>query len=116
MYDYTATLIRVVDGDTLHLAVDLGCDITINLTIRLAGVDCPELSTVEGKAARDFTAGWFAAADAGAQLQLLTTKDRREKYGRYLGTVLYAAGGPSLNDALVINGHAKAYAGGARKP
>lgn len=42
MYDYRATVIRVVDGDTADLRVDLVFDVSINSRYRLSGIDAPE--------------------------------------------------------------------------
>lgn len=110
MFEYRCTVLRVVDADTLHVEVDLGLDLRTRLTIRLDGVDAPEMSTPEGVAARDFVLGWVAEP---GPLTLRTTKDRREKYGRYLG-VVHGQYGPSLNAVLVTAGHAKPYTGGRR--
>lgn len=52
MYDYRATVIRVVDGDSVWLDVDCGFDVRLRMSIRLAGLTAPELSTHEGQAAR----------------------------------------------------------------
>jgi endonuclease YncB( thermonuclease family) len=43
VYEYRATIIDVVDGDTVHAEVDLGCDTSIKLAIRLAAINAPEL-------------------------------------------------------------------------
>lgn len=116
MYEYSCTVVRVVDGDTLHLDVDLGCDVHTLMTIRLAGLDAPEISTEAGKDARDYVEAWVASFGV-APLVLRTVKDRREKYGRYLGA-LYGPSGTelSLNAELLANGLAVPYSGGARTP
>ena len=43
MYTYAARLVRVVDGDTVDLDIDLGFHITVRERFRLAGIDTPEL-------------------------------------------------------------------------
>jgi endonuclease YncB( thermonuclease family) len=106
MYEYRATIVRVVDGDTVHALVDLGCDVQIALTIRLAGIDCPELGTPKGAAAKEYAEEWFATA--GTDLVLHTVKDSREKYGRYLG-YFYDDHDNCLNAELLTNGHAVRY-------
>lgn len=110
-YWYSAKVIRVVDGDTLQIAVDLGCETWRNLTVRLAGVDAPERGTLEGKAATQYTVAWVA--NHPGALLINTVRDRKEKYGRYLAWVF----GPSssgrafacLNADLVTSGHAVEY-------
>lgn len=41
MYEYRATVIRVIDGDTVDLRIDLGFDASINVRVRLDGIDAP---------------------------------------------------------------------------
>jgi len=54
VYDYQAQVLNVHDGDTLRLRTDLGFYIRFDQTVRLAGLNAPELSTPEGKAAQAF--------------------------------------------------------------
>ncbi len=108
MYEYRATCLRVVDGDTIHTRVDLGLDCSIELTVRLSGIDAIELREPGGKDAR----AWLAQQLAG-EFTLRTEKDRREKYGRYLGLILLDDG-TDVNDELVQRGYARPYDGGKR--
>jgi len=103
MFEYRATLIRVVDGDTVWLDVDLGFDVRRKDSFRLYGIDTPELGTPEGEEAKRFVEDMVE----DQPLLLRTIKDRREKYGRYLGIIV--VGGVSVNDALVRAGHAREY-------
>jgi micrococcal nuclease len=111
MYQYRARLIRVVDADTLQLAIDLGFSVSVEQTVRLTGLDAPEKHTPAGAAATAFTAAWLAGHPGPYLLE--TTK--REKYGRYLGTVR-SADGACLNADLIAAGHAVPYSGGPRTP
>lgn len=61
MWNYAARLVRVIDGDTYELDIDLGFHVTMREHIRLLGIDCPEHGTPEGTAATAYAAGWFAA-------------------------------------------------------
>ena len=109
MYEYRAKVLRVVDGDTLHLSVDMGLETTRLLIVRLAGINAPEKNTPEGVVAMDFTRTWCEAhADHDGWVLLRTIKDRREKYGRYLAEILAYDDddGYSLNDTLVSTGNA----------
>lgn len=106
----TAKLRDLHDGDTLTLEVDCGFDIAHKIKVRLVGVDCPELNTPEGKAAREFS--WHFLTEIAGPLTLETVRDKTEKYGRYLGIV--RVGGRCLNTELVTAGHAKPYDGGKR--
>lgn len=109
MYEYRATISRIVDGDTVHCAVDLGCDVTIYLSIRLAGINTPEVTGVEKEAGIAATAHLIELikqhADSRGRLLLRTEKDRKEKYGRYLGTLL-SLSGVNLNQQMIDDGFA----------
>jgi endonuclease YncB( thermonuclease family) len=51
---YKGVVDQVHDGDTVYVKLDLGFDITVYARCRIYGINAPELSTPEGKAARDF--------------------------------------------------------------
>ena len=45
-YEYNATVVNVVDGDTIVIDIDLGFDVKLtNQKVRLLGVDTPESRT-----------------------------------------------------------------------
>ena len=108
MYVYKAYVDRVVDGDTIHARVDLGCDVRIDLTLRLAYINAPERGTEEGTAATTF----LKELIEHEHVVLHTLKDKREKYGRYLAQIYLGspdAEGVDVNKALVDEGHAVPY-------
>jgi micrococcal nuclease len=111
-YVRNAEVIRIIDGDTVELRVDLGCDIDINMTCRLAGINAPEKATAAGKQAK----AWMEAQlPPGRAVVVKTTKgDEKEKYGRYLATLYLPNTATSINTQLVSVGHAVAYDGGKR--
>lgn len=101
MYQYTATVIRVVDGDTVHLDVDLGFDIKRKDSFRLYGINAPERSTEAGKVSK----AWLEKMlPVGTSVRVNTFKDKREKYGRFLATLWL--GDKNLNETLVTEGYA----------
>lgn len=108
MYEYRAQVLRVVDGDTVHLEVDVGFSASIKMKIRLAGINAPELDTDAGKAARDYLSGLLPI---GSNVFIRTLKDRQEKYGRYLAYIYADSmnGSVCFNNLLVENGHAVTY-------
>lgn len=120
MYEYRAALIDVVDGDTMHLTIDLGLDIGTRMTVRIFGVNSPEMGTPEGKVAKQWAIDWFhqhtEAIDWLATTNVTplwpmvvhTVKDRKEKYGRYLATIV-APDGHIFNDDLLAAGMAVPY-------
>ena len=89
IYIYKAELIRVVDGDTVELMIDLGFSQFTKQTMRLYGIDAPEMRTKEGKAAKAWLEDDLQPLEA-IYVQTLQhkTKAKRDKYGRFLA-VLY---------------------------
>ena len=93
MYEYKCNLVKVVDGDTIDVDIDLGFGVWMkNQRIRMYGIDTPESRTsddvekVYGNAAKDFLINWTKSGD----LTLKTFKDGKGKYGRILGEIWYA--------------------------
>ena len=112
VYERHAYVTKVVDGDTLHILADLGCDTSLAMTVRLTGINAPETSTIEGKAAKAYVEHWVA--DLGPRFILRTERDKREKYGRWLADLLPDNGADSLCRSLLVFGYAHPYDGGAR--
>jgi len=109
MFEYAAKLIKIIDADTIRLDIDLGMRVHIIETVRLIGIDAPELGTIPGQIARSFVVKELTAVIA---IKIQTTKP--EKYGRWLATLLYQdpAQGPdwrNLNDLLLSTHHAVPY-------
>jgi micrococcal nuclease len=112
VYEYAARPIKVVDGDTLDVDIDLGFNIRTKQRVRLLGVNCAEHGTPAGDDATAFTRAWMD--QHGPDLTVRTLLDRREKYGRLLATI--TAGTRTLNEDLITGGHAVDYNGGRRLP
>jgi micrococcal nuclease len=121
IYIYKAELIRVVDGDTVELLIDQGFSNFTKQTMRLYGIDAPEMRTAAGKEAKAWL--WEALQPLEAiYIETLQhkTKAKRDKYGRFLA-VLYSDLGDidanrpmktpvspaSINAKMVVEGHAK---------
>jgi micrococcal nuclease len=111
MYQYNAIVTSIWDADTFRMDVDVGFGIwTKNQPIRLYGVDAPELGTDAGRAAKAYLQELMPV---GARVTLVTFKDAKEKYGRYLGRVTLTDG-TDVAAALIAAGHAVSYFGGTR--
>lgn len=130
LFTYRATIRKIVDGDTLDIVITLAPGFTRDLKLRLRGVDCPEVDTAAGRAAKAFVQKLLAPGD---EVILCTTKP--DKYDRYLADVfigesaatethspltadrspLTAEGYTFLNNALLESGHATRYDGGAKE-
>ena len=117
MYKYGAKLVRVVDGDTADVMIDLGFDTWVKARLRFKGVDTWEKRTrnkeekVKGLAASAFTKehleknkGFFTIQSYG-----------KGKYGRVLAEIFIEGEEKSLNQLLIENGHAYIYEGGKKQ-
>lgn len=102
-HGHAATVVRVIDGDTVVLSIDGKTE-----TVRLIGIDTPETQHPQrgiecyGPEASDFTKSQL---QRGATVQLETDAESRDKYGRLLGYVWH--GGEMLNKKILSLGYAK---------
>lgn len=109
MYEYRATAIEVHDGDTLKLDVDLGLRTHHIAWFRLSHINAPELKDAGGAATRD-----RVKQLVGSQILIIrTTKDKTEKYGRWLCEIILPDN-RDLGTVLVEEGLARPYEGGRR--
>lgn len=106
MFTYFCTIDRVIDGDTVVVTIDLGLHIKVGKTVRLLGINAPEMDTQEGKDAKAHLTKLFA--DSQMPIVIQTKLDRDDKYGRLLGTFFIGTViGKNLNQAMVDDGFAK---------
>ena len=82
-YRYAATLVRVIDGDTAILRIDVGFHASIEAHVRLLGWNCPERRDPLGPAA---TAATEQILRGAGQIIVETQKDK-QTLGRWLGRV-----------------------------
>ena len=109
MYDYASTVVRVVDGDSVHLNADLGFYIELHdRSVRIAHIDAPELSTDAGKAAKTYAQELLPV---GSRVTLYSHE--LDKYGRVLGTITLADG-RDFGTVMLEAGQAVPYEGGTR--
>jgi micrococcal nuclease len=122
MYEYRATIIKIIDGDTVDVDIDLGFGIVLSdERVRIAGIDTPESRT------RDKEEKKFGLAAKARVKQLLgktcvlktqinkNGEDMKGKFGRILGDFqVYDAKTDTwklLTEVLVSEGHAVPYHG-----
>lgn len=104
LFTYAAGLRRVVDGDTLVIGLEVAPGIWLEEKLRLRGLDCPEMDTAAGKAAKRFVEGLIATT-----VDITIVMSKVDKYDRYLADVyLRRKSGEELflNQALLDHGHA----------
>ena len=89
MYEYKCKILRVIDGDTADVDIDLGFGVWLRKQrIRFAGIDTPESRTrdlVEKKYGIAAKAYVQSHIPEGSDQTLVTVKDAKGKYGRILG-------------------------------
>ncbi len=114
MYEYRARIVRVIDGDTVEAEIDLGFHVSLQVTLRLVGIDAPEMRGPDrprGLAATQHMQSLLEElTESNGQVMLRTQKDTTEKYGRYLAELL--AGDVNINERMLIDGHARKFDGG----
>ena len=106
MYEYKATVKRIIDGDSLVLDIDLGFYMFMNETkIRLYGLDTPEMNSEDPLLrlqAIMATRYLYDNLQVGEKVTIKTVLDKREKYGRLLATV-FTKEGLNINEGLIQN-------------
>lgn len=123
---YDVKVLKVVDGDTVDVDIDLGFGITLtDERVRIMGIDTPESRTRDkvedlfGEAAKSRLKELMSAGG-----KLITTEDRKGedmkgKFGRVLGDfeVYYGAEDrwARVTDILITEGHAVGYHGGSKE-
>ena len=119
--EYDVVVVKIVDGDTVDVDIDLGFGVTLrDERVRIMGIDTPESRT------RDKVEDLFGEA-AKERLKvlmkeggkLITTEDRKGedmkgKFGRILGD-FRIGDGRKVTDILIEEGHAVAYFGGSKE-
>ena len=107
LYHYKMTVVRVVDGDTVYGDVDLGFNVgNKKMECRLAKINTPETKGTTREAGLT-SKKYVEDKIMGKEVIIVTKKDTKEKYGRYLAEILYkdeTDNFVSLNAELVQKG------------
>lgn len=114
---------KVVDGDTVDLMVDLGFNIHHKIRVRLFGVNTPESRTKDleekklGLMAKDFTEDWL---DRHRWVFVNTIPNKNDKYGRVLAKIYSSEQiddprTACLNKDIIESGYAREYFGAGDK-
>lgn len=116
MYQYKAKILKVVDGDTVEIDLDLGFNIVLaNQKVRMAGVDTPESRTTNkeekprGMLSKKKLAEKLPVG-AWVTIETLKSDNNDDKFGRILG-VFILDDGTKLNQWLIDNNYAVPYMG-----
>ena len=116
MYNYKAKVLRVYDGDSITVLIQLGFNIILKQNIRILGIDTPEIRTKNkkekafGLKVRDFLEEWIQ------DKEVIIITEKPDKFGgRYLAHV-ETIDGTNVAWVLKSKGYAKPYDGGKKKP
>jgi micrococcal nuclease len=105
LYKYRAIVIRVIDGDTIDVDIDLGFFTVIHKQrIRLHGIDAPEVRGSERFSGLK-SKSWLKQKIEGKEIELVTFKDAKGKYGRWLGVIYFK--NRNINHLMVEKGLAE---------
>lgn len=108
LYTYEATVLRVVDGDTAELNIDLGFTISWKSTCRFYGINTPELKSkdiAEKERAKLAKAATESHLPPGTKIKIVSRQ--LDKYGRPLVDIYI--GDMHLNQWLIDNKYAVFY-------
>ena len=124
-YNFRVTeIVKVLDGDTIDVLIDLGFDLFKKERVRIAGVDTPEKRTrdLEEKALGIDATNWLkkkledTIAGDGDELTIRTERvGGTGKYGRLLGWLYINEDAVSLNEQMITEGYAWEYDGGTKQ-
>ncbi|NVM54977.1 MAG: thermonuclease family protein [Candidatus Helarchaeota archaeon] len=111
-YEFWGKVVKVIDGDTLDIEIELGFEIKAKHRFRLIGVDAPEIRGVK-KDSREYKEGKKALEyleqiiPPGTWVEVRTYAKRREIYGRWLCEIFI--NGLNLNEDVIKKGYAEVY-------
>ncbi len=116
LYHYRGEVTGIVDGDTISVAISLGCHVYLERRIRLLGINAPELfSGTDRAAGLAAKAALEQVLPVGSRVYLRTHLDRTS-FDRLLAE-LYRADGDTLIDVaaeMIAAGHGIRALGGDR--
>jgi len=123
-YNFRVTeIVKVLDGDTIDVIIDLGFDLYKKERVRIAGVDTPEKRTRDleekalGQDATDWLKEQLDGAISGEDDLVIRTElvGGMGKYGRLLGWLYIGDETESINERMIRQGYAWEYDGGTKK-
>ena len=121
MYEYKVNILKVVDGDTVDVDIDLGFGCWLrNERVRIVGIDCPESRTsdriekVFGEAAKQRLTSLLSSEAILISQVSKMGENMKGKFGRILGD-FRTINDQVVSTTLMEEGHAAAYNGGDKE-
>lgn len=106
MYEYNAKVVRIVDGDTIELDVDVGFRWGFQENFRFSKIDTAEIFRPRNRAERVHgieAANWLKSRILGKDILIKTTKDG--KYGRWI--IDFWLDGVDIQEEMILLGFSK---------
>jgi endonuclease YncB( thermonuclease family) len=100
--------VRVIDGDTLEVRARIWLDQEVTTSVRLAGVDAPEIRRPSCAAERALGEAATAFVAALALVDVTLVEVEHDKYGGRVVARLMLPDGRDLSELLLAEGHAVA--------
>jgi len=107
LYRYKGKVLRVIDGDTIEVLIDLGFYTFKKAKIRLKGINAPEIfhprsreERKRGLEAKEFLSSLFRDSN-----EVYLRVYKKGKYGRWIAD-LFLSDGTLVNSLLVRKGYA----------
>ena len=120
MYEYKCNILKVVDGDTVDVDIDLGFGIWLkNERVRIMGIDTPESRTSDATEKKFGLASKSKLKSLLGKTGVLKTQvnkkgeDMKGKFGRILGD--FVVGTKKVSEILCEEGYAVPYFGGSKE-
>jgi len=111
MYTYKIDkIVKIIDGDTIDVIINLGFEITISQRVRLKGINTAETKTLNlEEKAKGLVAKEWLKTELSKKGEWIIETFKEDKYGRILGT-LYLVGEPvTVNERMINEGIAKPF-------
>ena len=121
MHEYKVNILKVVDGDTVDVDIDLGFGMWLRKErVRVMGIDTPESRTSDkvekifGLAAKNRLSSLLGAEAILHPQVSKKVEDMKGKFGRILGNFT-SINGEKCASVLIREGHAVRYEGGSKE-
>ena len=121
MYEYKCAVLKIVDGDTVDVDIDLGFGVWVrNERVRIMGIDTPESRTTDDIEKLFGIAAKNRLKELLGETAILKTQvsksgeDMKGKFGRILGDFV-GPDGRTVTEILIEEGHCVPYFGGSKE-
>ena len=111
MYQYKIKkIVKVVDGDTIDVNIDLGFHITLNQRVRLKGINASETRTLDPEEKKKgLEAKEWLKKELSREGEWVIETTKEDKYGRILGTLYFVGDPVTINERMLNEGIARPY-------